>query len=259
MEPQFENAPAVVFPAVLPTGVVARSLQLAEARYRDVDAMREQGTFRLPVHDLGPGQRFVATASSFTLEAVLSETDLQVLLRQLASGPARSHVEEALGGPAVLDLTQAWVRRQYAPAHAPRFHAPHGWHQDGALGFDFAAAPVVREDPNAILKMVTCWIALTPCGRHAPGLEFVRAPLNRLLLPTELQDQHVRGRFPPEAFWRPDLAAGDALLFSGEVLHRTWVDPVMQTDRTSIELRLFAAGHIPDRLRPDRFVPFGGG
>jgi hypothetical protein len=52
------------------------------------------------------------------------------------------------------------------------------------------------------------------------------------------------------------LEPGDAVIFSGGTLHRTQVEPHMQSNRTSIELRFFRADAIPARLSADRFVEF---
>jgi hypothetical protein len=78
--------------------------------------------------------------------------------------------------------------------------------------------------------------------------------LEGLVQPTELTEQRVRARFPPEEFWRPAMQAGDAVLFRGEILHRTHVTSEMTCDRTSIEARFFPGDQIPDRLKSDRFL-----
>ncbi|MCB9527989.1 MAG: hypothetical protein H6701_06250 [Myxococcales bacterium] len=77
----------------------------------------------------------------------------------------------ALRAPPRLLADQAWLRRQLPPARAPRHHAPHRWHQDGALGFDFLGGD--PESPDALLPMITAWVPLVPCGRDAPGLRYV--------------------------------------------------------------------------------------
>jgi hypothetical protein len=74
-----------------------------------------------------------------------------------------------------------------------------------------------------------------------------------LLAPAELADESVKARFGPLDFWRPEMDPGDALLFRGDLLHRTHVTPGMNQDRTSIELRFFSASRLPARLRSDRF------
>src|SRR5207245_70955 len=203
---------------------------------------------------LAPGQRFVATASSVTLGAVLSDQEIQVLLATIVAGATGEWIRAELGARLAVDLDQAWVRRQYAPTHYPAWHAPHGWHQDGALAFDFHSQPGEAFPDGALLSMVTCWVSLDACGLDAPGLELVTQRLTQLVGPAELSPVYIGSRFGPDEFWRPVLQPGDALLFCGEVLHRTHVIPAMTQDRTSIELRFFPGNKLPARLNGDRFV-----
>jgi ectoine hydroxylase-related dioxygenase (phytanoyl-CoA dioxygenase family) len=151
-----------------------------------------------------------------------------------------------------LDLSHGWWRRQYAPHLAPESHRPHRWHQDGALGYDFVANPSGSSDASSLLPLTTCWIALTPCGVDAPGLELIGAPCVELLGLHALEDAALRARFDPTAFERPNLAAGDALLFVGAVPHRTHVAPSMRRTRTSLELRFFGPPAQPAGLRSTR-------
>jgi len=126
------------------------------------------------------------------------------------------------------------------------------WHQDGALGFDFLGAAASDGD---LLSMTTCWIALTPCGDDAPGLELVDREATTLLPLAVLADAAVRARHPQCDFLRPVMNPGDALVFGGGVLHHTHVAATMSRERTSLELRFFPAGSLPPRLRGDRFLP----
>jgi hypothetical protein len=156
-------------------------------------------------------------------------------------GPA---CEQRLGMPLLCDLDECWLRCQGGPALAA-----HGWHQDGALRHDFIAEP---EADGALLNMLTCWIALTPCGADAPGLELLARRLPALVPAAQLA--RVADRHPPEDFLRPELAIGDVLVFGGDTLHRTHVTPTMTAQRISLELRLFPAPALPPRLRGDRAV-----
>lgn len=105
-----------------------------------------------------------------------------------------------------------------------------------------------------MLNMVTCWIALDPCGKDAPGLEIVVEKVDSVIPPIELRNEAVQTRFAIDKFWRPILGAGDALLFRGNYLHRTHVAPSMTKDRTSVELRFFIKSKIPQRIKSDRFI-----
>jgi len=200
------------------------------------------------------GEKFVPTASSVTIGAVLSDANAHGLLRSVVSSCAGKWLKETLGHTVAVDLDQSWVRRQYAPGRYPPLHAPHQWHQDGALGFNFLSVPPEARSAQGLLEIITIWIALGPCGLDAPGLELVLQPIQELVRPELLADGHLRTAFAPELFWTPALATGDALLFSGDILHRTHVTSGMSRDRTSIELRCFAAERLPSRLKGDRFV-----
>lgn len=222
-------------------------------RYKELETARKKGDAAAIARLIGERERFVPTASSFTIGAV-PEVNVSEILTIVVTGPAEDWIKDFLNDRLICDLDQSWVRRQYAPSRYPALHAPHGWHQDGALKFDFLSHANRELPPDAMLNMVTCWISLDPCGVDAPGLELITERIDRLLLPTELQADSVQARFEPEKFWRPILELGDALLFRGEILHRTHVMPRMSQDRTSIELRFFMKGKIPERIKSDRFI-----
>lgn len=198
--------------------------------------------------------RYQPTASSFGVEDLWTEDNLRIELLTTIRSSCRELINAVLGGTAVCSVHHSWIRRQYAPDNCPLGCAPHSWHQDGALRFDFLAHGNGPFAPDALLNMVTCWIPLTPCGDQAPGLELVTQRQPGLLPPVELTEPRVRERFAPDTFWRPVMEPGDALLFGGDILHRTHVTPAMTHDRTSIELRFFPADQIPRRLHGDRFM-----
>ena len=225
-----------------------------DARYRELDAARAAGGSAAVEARLPAGERFAATASSVTIGGVLSQDDVRAVIAAACAGPAGTAMATALGGAIACDLDQAWVRRQYAPARYPAEHAPHNWHQDGGLGFDYLVHANAPLPPDALLRMATCWIALTACGVTAPGLELVTRRLGALLPVGELSDVRIGARFAANHLWRPALGAGDALVFGGDIVHRTHVTPAMTDDRTSIELRFFPADDPPARLAGDRFL-----
>lgn len=232
-------------PSLVPGAILDHWAAHAASLYRSLDSARERGDWSRINGLVPPGQKLAITASSFTVEIVLSGKDLQVLTSLIKEGRANRWLGDQLGADFAWDLQHSWVRRQYAPGRYPRWHAPHAWHQDGALGFDFARTPLPGAKVARPIEMVTCWIALNACGADSPGLEFVTRDLDRLLQPAELTEEAVRRRFSAEDFWRPIFRAGDALLFRGGVPHRTYVDPGMTGDRTSIELRFFPQSRGP--------------
>ena len=92
--------------------------------------------------------------------------------------------------------------------------------------------------------------ALDACGESAPGLELVVGVGHELLVPSppedpkfpveraQLNDANIRSRFGAEAFWTPLFKPGDAMLFVGSIIHRTYAPPGMTLDRMSVEVRL---------------------
>ncbi len=234
--------------------LIGHCCEIASQFYREKEALIQTDGADAVQKTLPAGQKYLAAASSFTLEAVFTTEDCSRILHAVAGGPAGNIIEHALGGRGLCDLDQAWVRRQYAPHCYPSGHAPHTWHQDGALGYDFAAGGPAGPGPEALLPMLTCWLPLTPCGDDAPGLELISLPLADLLPPQSLADERLRSNYPPEKFHAPEMRPGNLVLFHSGVLHRTRVNPAMKLDRTSIELRLVAAGRVPSRLARDRFV-----
>jgi len=232
-------------PALVPGALLERWAIRASSLYLALDTARVRGDVSQINQVVPPGQKLALTASSFTLGAVLTEDDLGTLDGLFKQGTTGQWLRQQFESSFAWDLDRSWVRRQYAPGRYPRWHAPHAWHQDGALGFDFAQASTSGAPAAVPIEMVTCWIALNACGADSPGLEFVTRNLDRLLQPAELDEQYVRQSFSPGDFWHPALQAGDALLFRGGVPHRTYVTPGMTADRTSIELRFFAGAAVP--------------
>lgn len=171
--------------------------------------------------------------------------DAAEVLQALADSPLRAPIEQQLGPAPACNLDQSWLRHG---------RPPHSWHQDGALRFDF-----IGETPSAanLLPMRTCWIALTPCGDDAPGLEWVVTPVAEMLAPAELTDDAVQVRFGAQHLHRPRMQPGDALLFDGHLLHRTALDARMHNARTSLELRFFRTDAVPARVAGDRYASWG--
>jgi ectoine hydroxylase-related dioxygenase (phytanoyl-CoA dioxygenase family) len=164
------------------------------------------------------------------------------LLAVIAAAPVAVELEAALGPSPWCNLSQSWLRHG---------RPPHSWHQDGALRHDFLAHAGRPAPADAALAMRTLWIALTPCGRDAPGLQWVDAAMPLLLQPAELADEAVAARFGPQHVQHAELAPGQALLFDGLLLHRTHLTPAMNRPRTSLELRFFRADALPARVAGD--------
>jgi hypothetical protein len=119
------------------------------------------------------------------------------------------------------------------------------WHQDGAfLGRD--------------VRTLNVWLALSPSGVDAPGLDIVPRRLDQIL-PTgtdgALFDWSVSPAVAEEVagvggILRPKFSPGDALLFDHLFLHRTGVSPGMTDERWAIETWFFAPSAYPEGQIP---------
>ena len=118
------------------------------------------------------------------------------------------------------------------------------WHQDGAF---------LGEG----IRTLNIWLALTPCGRDAPGLDVVPRRLELVETGTEgaifpwavspAMVEELTGGAPPP---RPLFEAGDAILFDHLCLHRTATEPEMTNDRYATETWCFAPSAYPGKQVP---------
>jgi hypothetical protein len=146
----------------------------------------------------------------------------------------RTLLAELLGARPVLSANKCTLRRVPVETNA-------GWHQDGAfLGQQ--------------LRAVNVWATLTDCGVDAPGLDIVPRRFD------EIVETGTRGSFFDWAVGdgvieelavdtpvlRPELAAGDAVIFDEMLLHRTATDPSMTSSRYAIEMWTFSGSAYPE-------------
>lgn len=114
------------------------------------------------------------------------------------------------------------------------------WHQDGAF-----MGPV---------RTLNTWVALTRCGRDAPGMEFV--PQRMDILETGTEDAVFSWSVAPSFVDRkfsdnivcPEFEPGDILLFDERLLHRTYIVPEMNTPRHAIESWFFHPSAYPEEF-----------
>jgi phytanoyl-CoA dioxygenase PhyH len=150
---------------------------------------------------------------------------------------------DALLHPTFLQLARSYLDKE--PELAPNSHVR-------SILLDRLDTHLPFHQDQTILKraLLNVWIPLDACGVGAPGLELVMESWRELLSPSPLEQprfavDHARldeasvlDAFAAEAFWRPRFAPGDAMLFSGSTIHRTYVNAAMGADRMSIEIRL---------------------
>ena len=140
----------------------------SDARYHDFEMERRNGNSASITTIAGTRECFVPTASSFTIGALGSERNVSELLKSISAGVAGMWIRNILGWRLLCNVDQSWVRRQYAPSRYPPLHAPHGWHQDGALKFDFQSHSVGEFPRNAVLNMLAGF-PWTPAVSMRPG------------------------------------------------------------------------------------------
>lgn len=120
------------------------------------------------------------------------------------------------------------------------------WHQDGAF-----LGPTVRS--------VNLWLALSPCGQDAAGLDIVGRRLPYVLQSGShgaafhwscgpgMVEILARGGAPVVS---PLFEPGDALLFDHLMLHRTGIRPGMTQERWALENWFFAPSSYPMDQEP---------
>lgn len=161
------------------------------------------------------------------------------LIEALDQVGARGIAEEYFGERAALSVLKTTLRRI-----DPDLSVESGWHQDGAF-------------LGESVRSLNVWIALTPCGRDAPGLKMVPRRLDSVVragvggaafswsFDSALIDELTDGQGPA---WL-EFEAGDAVFFDELNLHSTATRPEMTKQRKAIEAWLFAASHYPlDRV-----------
>lgn len=175
-------------------------------------------------------------AGVWTVDSPRMLFDLFELIDETGVG---SLMTEYFGERPFLSANKCNVRR------VPAVEMAGGWHQDGAfLGEDIGA--------------FNCWIALTRCGRDAPGLDIVPRRFDRLLeagspgayFKWSLSDKDVLGAADGAGIVRPEFEAGDALLFDHRLAHRTATSPTMTKARHAIEAWFFAPSAFPPSQLP---------
>ena len=160
-------------------------------------------------------------------------------------------VNDLIGAPPNLSLVN---RRILALARAYLGHEPtvepNSFVRCMAPGPNVQALPFHQDQAVLRRPLLNIWAPLDPCGVTAPGLEVVRIYCPDLLdsggdaaalIPVErvrLDKSVVLKRFGREALWHPSLLPGDALIFPGTTIHRSYVTAEMTERRLSVELRL---------------------
>jgi hypothetical protein len=176
------------------------------------------------------GSGGVLGADSPRLLYQLFETYEEVGLRQV--------VGDYLGERPVLSANKCTLR-------CVPLTASTDWHQDGAfLGRG--------------IRVLNVWVALTDCGVDAPGIDLLPRRLDHIvetgtggaIFDWAVGPAVVERLAVDSPVVRPELRAGDAVLFDDLYLHRTAIERTMARPRYAIESWFFAptsypAGQVP--------------
>jgi hypothetical protein len=146
----------------------------------------------------------------------------------------RRVVSDYLGIRPVISANKCTLRRVALDAVG-------SWHQDGAF-------------LGSRVRALNLWLALTPCGVDAPGLELVPRRFDDVIetgtagsyFDWAAGDSVVNEASGGVGVVRPSFEAGDLLLFDELFLHRTFVDDHMTIERHAIETWCFAPTSYPD-------------
>ena len=126
-----------------------------------------------------------------------------------------------------------------------------------------------------IRGVLNCWIPLDPgAGRTSPGVEVVRVPGTPGFERMQAGKATAIGGYDSisidrdriiaeygDNFLAPAFETGDSLVFSQDVIHRTYVTPEMTQPRIGFEFRVFSLKHLSpgasaDDLRAEAFPLF---
>lgn len=189
-----------------------------------------------PEAEAGLGRKWIRVGGGLLLaDSPRMMFDLLELYTEIG---LRSIVTDYLGSRPVLSANKGTLRRVGLDATG-------GWHQDGAfLGQGIRAANI--------------WLALTPCGRDAPGMDMVPRRFEHIV-ETGTNGSYfdwaagqaiVEEAAGDAGIVRPEFEAGDLLIFDDLFLHKTAVEPTMTKERHAIESWFFSPtaypeGHVP--------------
>lgn len=176
------------------------------------------------------------------------------LLECLQLSPVAWLLQAHFGGDFLVFMSATVCRQQSMTR--PQMLVP--FHQEG---------PFMDTDLGAL----NCWIPLTDCGVHSPGLEVLpqksrQALATRLDLgevtasakgydKVEIPEHIIQEHFAHTPPWRPLLQVGDALLFDHWCVHRTAWTTAMNETRYSAEIRTIGGTQPPFGYEALPFYP----
>lgn len=230
---------SVVLRQVWPLPILAR-IEFAIAEYSRRRAARVLAGTVLP------GERMYSTHGVGMFSALVGEgllTD-DILPEMFAGSYYQALCEAYFEDTAFYVFPKRLGFRNHDPLTSDRSYIP--YHQDSYT------------QDERVPRVLNCWMPLNPgAGVTSPGLEVVRNPC-RPNFPRHdfgLRTENAAYDFITiarerivedygEAFLAPAFEVGDGLVFSENVIHRTYVTPAMTQPRINFEFRVFSARHL---------------
>lgn len=212
---------AVLLRSFLDAAVVRSLIAVSETLYRDREEKRARG-------GLTEKQEREYLRSSFSFRELNERFPNEA---------------NAIRHPHYVGLATRYLQKEPEPSHITAIRRVNPGNPRTILPFHQDQAVMMRPSLNL-------WVALTPCGRTAPGLEMVLTDKTELLdtySPEETPFATNRSQIDPrlverifgsDALWRPEFESGDAMIFKGTTVHRSHVTPAMTESRLDAEMRL---------------------
>lgn len=206
---------------------------------------------RVRAGSVTPGERMYSTHGVGMFSTLVSEGLLTegILGEMFAGGYYQALCEAYFEDTAFYAFPKRLGFRNHDPRLSDRSFIP--YHQDSYT------------QDERVPRVLNCWIPLNPgAGRESPGLEVVRAPC-RPNFPRKdfgLRTENAAYDFITidrdriveeygERFLAPEFEVGDGLVFSENVIHRTYVTPQMTQPRINFEFRVFSPKHLAPGVR----------
>ena len=184
--------------------------------------------------------------------------EVDILTEMFVGSPYQALCEAYFEDTAFYAFPKRLGFRNHHPLASDRSYIP--YHQDS-----------YSPDPR-VARVVNSWMPLNPgAGVTSPGLEVVRDPCRPDFPRVDfgLRSENAaydsitidRARIVEvygEAFMAPAFEVGDSLVFSENVIHRTFVTPEMTEPRINFEFRVFSprclipgvtVADLPDAVR----------
>ena len=221
---------AVFVRRAIDPSVIAALLAVVKGVYADRDARVVDGSLERGLRDIHERFRAIAITDITFAGAPAEATLLTPMVNAVAT--------------VLLQKAPAISFSSFRCARASANHLTLPYHQDGRIIAQLS--PQTGPDP----KMINVWATLEDCDGTRPGLELVDKDVGGLIqaevsdanpysrIGAEISPEIVATLARPDQLWRPACKAGDILMFSGAVIHRTYATPDMTAERISIDLRL---------------------